>query len=256
MTGEVTARPLGGEVPAQSGETLRAQRAAWERRPLLRELYADWHRRIVEDLATVDGPTVELGCGIGTFKESLPEAIATDLVESPWADELVDAQELPYVDSSIGNLVMVDVLHHLPRPLRCIEEAERVLLPGGRLVLVEPFCSPVSGLVYRAFHHERLARRVDPFSGLPHTSDDPWDANIAIPTLIFWRHLDRFQSGHPSLRVVRRERFAWLLYPLSGGFTHRQLVPYPMRRPLRRLESLVPLSSLAAFRCLVTLEKR
>jgi SAM-dependent methyltransferase len=245
---------VSGELAAT--ETLLEQREAWERRPLLRELYTEWYRWMADELSAAEGPTVELGAGIGTFKEFLPQVVGTDVLETPWADEVVDAQKLPYSDASIANVVMFDVLHHLPAPLRCMSEVERVLLPGGRVVMVEPFCSPVSRLLYRVFHHEPVELGVDPFSEETHSSADPWDANTALPTLIFWRGLERFRQRHPDLHVIRRERFAWLLYPLSGGFSGRRLVPYRMGGVVRRLEATLPLSALAGLRCLVVLEKR
>jgi SAM-dependent methyltransferase len=253
-------RSPGGSLPtlvsASAYETLYEHRAAWNRRPLIREIYASWYARIARELSSVDGATVELGCGIGTLKEFVPGITATDVLESPWADERVDAHELPYPGSSVGNLVMVDVLHHLSEPLKAVEEAQRVLAPGGRLVMLEPFCSPLSRVAYGRLHHEKLDESVDPFSPGPSgVSDDPWDANIALPTVIFWRRLDQFRRRYPDLTVVNRERLAWLLYPLSGGFSRRQFVPYRLRRLVHGLERAVPLSRLAAFRCLVTLEK-
>ena len=118
---------------------LEAQRAAWERRPLLRLLYRDWFQRIERELSAAPGPTVELGAGIGAFKEFRPETVATDALPSAWADAVVDAEELPYDDGSVANLVMVDVFHHVPRPGRFLSEAARALAPGGRVVMVEPY---------------------------------------------------------------------------------------------------------------------
>ena len=144
-------------------EQLRSQRTAWERRPLLRALYAEWYNRVAAQLAQVEGPTVELGCGIGTFKEFLPQTVATDVVPTPWADAVVDAQQLPHADSSVANLVLIDVLHHLPKPGRFLAEAERVLRPRGRVVLVDPYCSPISTPLYKVFHFEPTDLGADPF---------------------------------------------------------------------------------------------
>ena len=51
-------------------EILAEQDAAWNNRPVLRRLYTDWYRLIASNLAHVDGLTVELGSGIGRFKEA------------------------------------------------------------------------------------------------------------------------------------------------------------------------------------------
>lgn len=238
-------------------EQLRIQRAAWESRPLLRAIYAEWFDRIANQLSRVDGPTVELGCGIGAFKEFQAQTVATDVLATPWTDAVVDAQQLPYADSSVANLVLIDVLHHLPQPGQFLAEAERALRPGGRVVMVEPYCSPISIPLYKVFHFERTDLRADPFGEQAQSDSDPFESNQALPTLIFWRHLQHYRALHPRLELVRRERLALVAYPLSGGFTGRQLVPYRLLGILQVAERLLrPLAPLAAFRCLVALEKR
>jgi SAM-dependent methyltransferase len=237
-------------------EELAVQRRAWEERPLVRALYRDWFERMRGLLAGGDGRTVEIGAGIGTLRETIPGVVATDVEPTPWADEVVDAQELPYGDGELANIVGVDVLHHLPRPLRFLAEAQRTLRPGGRLVLLEPYGSQVSALSYRYLHHEGWDPRADPFADVAHSSDRPLDANGAIPTLLFFRRADELRRHVPGLALVHRERLAMLAYPLSGGFTRRPLVPARATGRLLRLEArLGALAPAAAFRCLVALER-
>jgi SAM-dependent methyltransferase len=238
-------------------EELQIQRAAWERRPLLRAIYTDWFERIVGELSLVDGPTVELGCGIGAFKDFRGQTVATDVMATPWTDAVVDAHKLPYEDSSVANLVLIDVLHHLSHPHRFLAEAERVLRPDGRVVMVEPYCSPISTVLYKLFHFERTDLQADAFGAEAQSKSEPFDSNQALPTLMFWRQPERFRAYHPSLKIARRARFSLVAWPLSGGFTGRQLVPYRLLDALQVVERLLrPLASLAAFRCLVALEKR
>jgi len=238
-------------------DELQVQRRAWEERPLVRALYRDWYARMASLLADGDGLTIEIGAGIGTLRESLPGVVATDVEPTPWCDRVVDAQDLPYEDGSLANVVGVDVLHHLPRPLRFLAEAQRALRRGGRLVLLEPYGSPASTLSYRWLHHEAWEPSADPFADVAHSSDRPLDANGALPTLLFFRRADELRRRLPELEIVHRERLAMLAYPLSGGFTRRPLVPARATRRLLALEErLGALAPVLAFRCLVALERR
>jgi SAM-dependent methyltransferase len=242
--------------PLPLARALADQEAAWRARPLVRRLYDEWFDLIVAHLAVVDGATVELGSGFAPLKARLPDLVATDVEPTPWADEVADAHDLPYADGSLANLVAVDVLHHLADPPRFFDEARRVLRPGGRVVAVEPYTSPLSGLAYRLFHHEHTDAHVDPFRRDARVAADPLEGNQALPTLLFFRHAEEFRRRWPELRIVERQRFAFLLYPLSGGFSRRPLVPRALYRPLDALETmLTPAAPLLAFRCLVVLER-
>ena len=251
------AQALPSRPPSPLVEQLRVQEEAWRSRPLVRRLYADWYRLVSERLASVPGATIELGSGISRFKEHFAEAIATDVEPTPWAADVVDAERLPFEAGSTANLVMIDVLHHLASPGRFLDEATRVLAPGGRVVILDPYCSPVSYWAYRRFHHERTDLRAAPFADDPAAGASPMEANQARATLVFFRHLAEFERRWPALGVVERRRLALLLYPLSGGFTRPELLPGALVPPVAALERLLaPLAPLLAFRCLVVLERR
>ena len=135
-------------------------RHVWGRKPLLRRVYNDIYDRIAA--VCVEGRTLEIGGGIGQFKSRFPHVIATDIQSAPWLDVVADAQKLPFTNSSISNIVMVDVLHHIEFPLLFLREAERVLRPGGRCVMVEPAITLGSTLFYRFLHQEPVRMSVDP----------------------------------------------------------------------------------------------
>lgn len=238
-------------------DDLRGQEAAWRSRPLVRRLYGDWYRLIGERLSGVAGPTVELGSGISRFKEHLPAVVTTDVEPTPWATDVVDAERLPYAPGSVANLVLIDVFHHLASPRRFFDEARRVLAHGGRAVLLEPYCSPVSDWAYRRFHHERTDLDAPPFEDDAAAAESPMHANQARATLVFFRHLAEFERRWPELAVQERRRLALFLYPLSGGFTRPELLPPPLQGAGAAVERLLsPLAPLLAFRCLVVLERR
>jgi SAM-dependent methyltransferase len=94
---------------------------------------------------------LDVGCGEGAtlFHLGEPEgATGLDLFEDKvaFARERLprcrfvagSAYDLPFADGAFDHVVARDVVHHLDRPARFIEECARVLSPGGRLDLLEP----------------------------------------------------------------------------------------------------------------------
>ena len=252
--------PSTGEECDPSRERLNRRAEIWNKRPLVRDIYRGYHRLIRDSRSTIPGAAVELGAGHGSLADSWPGLITADVTPCPWLDCAVNACFLPFRNECLSNIVMLDVLHHLEEPRRFFSEAARTLAPGGRILMLEPYTSPISWIAWRYVHEEEVDLSVDPLKEGPRrgrdSAKDSWDANIAIPTLLFWRHLDAFRSRFPGLSVVRRERFDFLLYPLSGGFEQRRLVPSGLAGVVRACERfLTPLAWLLAFRCFIVIEK-
>jgi SAM-dependent methyltransferase len=235
-------------------ESLREHERAWNKRPLLRRIYRDWFELIASRLSDADGETIELGSGIGRLREVIPGLVTTDVEETPWADRVVDAASLPYGDRELANIVLLDVYHHLPRPAAFLDEASRTLRAGGRIVMLEPYVSPVARLGYR-LHHERLELRGDGFA--ENESTDPLDANIAQTTLAFFHQRREYERRWPELPVIERRLLSSLVYPLSGGFTKPALLPSRLYGPATAVErALSPLLPLVALRSLLVVERR
>ena len=60
--------------------------------------------------------------------------MAVDVLRAPWLNVVADAHELPFADSSVSNIVLIDVIHHLAEPRRFLEEAERVIEETERVI--------------------------------------------------------------------------------------------------------------------------
>jgi SAM-dependent methyltransferase len=229
---------------------------AWDRKPALRAVYNDFYERIAH--ACVSGRTLEIGGGIGNLKQRLTDVLTTDVQFARWVDCVADAQRLPFARDAIGNIVMVDVLHHIEFPTAFFTEAERVLRPGGRVIMVEPAITWGSSLFYRILHPEPVRTSADPLlEGTPDPSRDPYDSNQAIPTLIATRDRDRFHARFPGLRIHRVTWFSLAAYPLTGGFKAWTLMSAGMAARLLKLERVLePLAGrLLAFRMLLVVEK-
>ncbi|MBF0186317.1 MAG: class I SAM-dependent methyltransferase [Magnetococcales bacterium] len=236
---------------------LDAQNLQWQRKPVLRAIYNDLYRIMAE--ACVDGSTLEIGGGSGNFKSFAPNVISTDILPAPWLDLLADAQRLPIAESRFDNVVLFDVLHHIQWPMRFLREAERILKPGGRVVLVEPYISPISRIFYTWFHPEDVIMSADPMQeGEIDPELDAFEANQAIPTLLFSRMKAQFEAEIPGLSVLEVRRHSLFAYPLSGGFRPWSLIPSAIVPTVLALESRVMplLGRLMAFRMVIILEKQ
>jgi SAM-dependent methyltransferase len=238
-------------------EALSHYREIWDRKAVLRLLYDDMFQRIADH--AIDGPTLELGGGVGNLKVKIPSLISSDIQFARWLDLVVDAQQLPFGSGSLANIVMLDVLHHVEFCSLLFTEASRVLRPGGRMVLVEPGITLGSTLFYRMLHHEPVVMNVDPLAeGTPDRERNPYESNQAIPTLLATRYREQFHRKFPDLNIRETQWLSFAAYPLSGGFKRWSLISEKTARILLSIErKLEPvLGRLFGFRLLMVIEKR
>jgi SAM-dependent methyltransferase len=226
---------------------------AWEAKPLLRQIYADFYRSILEVIDPhIPGRIVEIGSGIGNLKAHLPQAISTDLFPNPWLDLTCDGYDLPFADRTLSHLVLFDVFHHLRAPNAFLREARRVLAPTGRLILFEPYISLSSFPVYGLLHHEPIAWRAPiNFTATLPRPRDYYAAQGNATRLFFRRETPAWLS---DWQVLHARAFSSYTYLLSGGYSKPALYPARWLAPLQRLdEKLSRWPRLFGARCLVAL---
>lgn len=242
-------------------QEIRDQISAWEAKRGLRAVYRHWYQRILEKLAEL-GPTIEVGAGCGNFKRFYPQAVATDLfANGAWIDLCADARELPFADGSIGNVVLIDCLHHLPRPIDFLLHAGKKLRPGGRIILLEPAATPWARLVWRFCHHEPVDIGVDFIAErsqeVPENKGFTY-ANMGTAHVLFVKQRAAVAECLPELEIKSIEWSDFVVYPLTGGFSYLSLAPGRLLEPLHRWEeAFLPrtIRTLIGLRMLVVLER-
>ena len=235
---------------------VRQHRQEYFRRPALQAVYKHWAARLRQQLSQADGMSVELGCGALSHHLDL---IKTDIYKHDWVDEVVDACNMPYGNGQCANLVAIDVLHHLPEPASFFDEVNRVLAKNGRLIMLEPYISPFSYFIYRFLHHEPLDMKASPFESNTLIDSDSGEAcNIAIPTLLFVRSQKELSVRWPELNLISLDFSDFLIYPMTGGFSHRSVLPARFVGTLIRAEDILlrKLGRFLGMRMLVVLQKR
>src|SRR5215472_10718962 len=88
--------------------------------------------------------------------------------------------------------------------------------------------TPVARRFYDHFHEEPVDMAADPFAMVASDPNrDPFDANQAVPSLMFSTDgaRKRVEAAIPSLFVRSVDWFSLIAYPLSGGFQEWSLIP-------------------------------
>ena len=104
--------------------------------------------RALAETFDLPGPVLEIGFYQVAGQEDLADLralfpdkpyVGLDVRRGPGVDLVADAQDLPHADASVGTVIAMNTLEHVPRFWRALDEIRRVLRPDGALLLSCPF---------------------------------------------------------------------------------------------------------------------
>ncbi|MDA8021024.1 MAG: methyltransferase domain-containing protein [Thermoanaerobaculia bacterium] len=200
--------PLLQGVDVDSDHLVEVHRRILERKPMLRRVF----REIYELCRSADdryfdglGRRIELGSGSSLFKTYYPDVETSDLKTAPHLDLTLDAQALDLEDRTVRALYGIHCFHHFPDPRRFFRELQRVLIPGGGCVLIEPYHGPLANWFFRRMfdleHYDPLA-----ISWESSNRDVGYmsHANQALSYIVFTRDRSIFLREFPELETSSR----------------------------------------------------
>jgi SAM-dependent methyltransferase len=217
------AHPLTRGLGLDDPRTTERRRRIVREKPFLRQIYEEWYQAIARALPAGEGPVLEVGSGAGFLSEYLPGLITSEILFCPGVRLVLDAARLPFEARALRGIVMTDVLHHLPQPRRFFAEAARAVRPGGVLVMIEPWVSPWSRLIYSRLHHEPF--RPDAVEWEFPPAGPLSGANGALPWILFERDREQFEREFPEWRIQAIQPGLPFRYLVSGGVSLRSLMP-------------------------------
>lgn len=204
----------------------------------LRKLYEDWYSIFTNEIKNLpNGLIIELGSGGGFLKEIEPKVICSDIIDLPSNDMTFSALDMPFDDNSVGCVFMIDTMHHIPDSEQFLNEASRILVKGGKIIMIEPANSIWGRFIYKNFHHEPFHPEgnwsipsIGPLSG----------ANGALPWIVFVRDNEIFTNKFPNLKIDSIEYLNPLTYLFSGGVSRSQLLPDFTYPTIKFLDKFLP----------------
>ncbi|MCM8776169.1 MAG: class I SAM-dependent methyltransferase [Candidatus Omnitrophica bacterium] len=228
-----------------AGNLKRAREYYYSKRPtnlcyLIRQRFL-WMNEYCND----KGSVIELGSGAAFSKDFIanPSFKTTDYEKHPWIDEQVDALKTPFQDESIDVVIASHMIHHLATPALFFREIQRILKPGGFLLIQDIESGLLTRLLLRIMRHEGWNFNAAVFEENATCNDprDPWSANCAIPHLLF-SDPKAFENQFPAFRILKNELCECFIFALSGGViakTRTINLPEGVLDFLNRLDNLL-----------------
>ena len=223
-------------------------------KPFLKRLYNDWYDVFIKKAKEIKtGKHLEIGSGGGFLKEVFPEVITSDILALPNVDMVFSAEVMPFKENELASIVMLNVFHHIPKPYLFLQEAQRTLVKGGKIIMTEPANSALGRFIYKRFHHEpfeengpREIKAGNPLS----------NSNQALPHIYFERDLELFTKEFPLLKINSIKYHSPFSYIISGGVSRSAMLPYFMYNFVKGIEWLFsPLSKQLGLFCTIEVEK-
>lgn len=195
-------------------------------RTLLKFTYENWNTTLKNDFLLLppemSGQTIELGSGGNNLNEYIPGIITSDISNSN-DHQIIDARSLPFENNRLKGIFLCQTFHHIPDVSKFFEEAERCLLSGGIISLVEVSNTYLSRFIMSHFHHEPFNMNAIDWHFSQENST--YETNQALSWIVFVRDKKIFERKFPSLKIELTEHLPWIPYICSGGLSRKKIIP-------------------------------
>lgn len=189
---------------------------------------------------------IEVGCGTGVSKKYIHNGTfyLTDYANHDFLDyKMIDALNTKFEKNSYDFIISSNMIHHVPFPSKFFDEMNRILKPGGKLIIQEINCSSVMRYLLRLMRHEGFDFTINVFNPNIICTDpeDLWSANCAIPNLLF-DDKAKFEKAFPYFKILDHSHSEFINFINSGGVISKTTyIPLPnfMLKFFDKIDSLL-----------------
>jgi SAM-dependent methyltransferase len=119
--------------------------------------------RVEAVLPYVSGFILDVGCGENLLVKRWGEGVGVDIMAWPGVDVVCDTAKLPFRDIRFDVITFLACLNHIPNREIVLKEAQRVLKPGGKVIVT--MIGPIAGyLCHKLIAHwdpDQVEREMD-----------------------------------------------------------------------------------------------
>ncbi len=176
-------------------------------------------RSLTEKYGTLEGRTLDLGCGTGAFLDELPNrqtsvgldfsVHAVEFCRDRGLMQIVnaDAQQTPFASNSFDAVISLDTIEHVADDVSAVNEVTRTLRPGGTLVLNVPAYDWLWGphdvaLMHHRRYTKKQVRALLTGSGLK-IEKLSYSVFFLFPLVVLIRVIEKRRKGIPEVRLPK-----------------------------------------------------
>lgn len=210
------------------------------------KIYYSWLYSLMSSRMDLEGNYLEVGAGAGISRYFLSNfnVLRTDFL--PWqSGEVlggVDAQNLDFLDGEFSGVLGMDMIHHVSKPAKLLDETLRVTKKGGELIFIEPYVSLLSYPVYKLFHPERVTVPLDFDQDKSWVSESAYDGDQGVAQRLFCTKSGRnyLRECYGSAIFIEVEYLSPIAFYLTGGLNRPLKMPPQIVKTLIQLDAALP----------------
>lgn len=133
----------------------------------------------------------------------------------------LDGEKTGQKKNSYDFIIAVNMIYHVPFPIKFLDEMHRILKKNGKLIIQEAYCSLIFQVITIIMRHEGFDFTKDVWNEKLPMSDkkNRWSGNIAVPHLLF-DNKEKFKERFgKKFLIIHNQLSEFFIFLNSGGVT-------------------------------------